>query len=189
MDFQEYTKKINDFAANYQKEPEYIDDVDVAKAIYYLNNIYIEQIGDCLIFLSALNLCNAYVKQSKSKIGYRFKKGIEYFIETINNRKIKDLYINCTQNNGMLYIFQVANLQFSFHDEKKVTIENSYLKELTWDGIKKQPCAKTIFNMAIQNKILVTNKTYRGKNLEEKVKRTEENYLNGKITIEELIRN
>lgn len=189
MNFLEYTKKLNDLAVNYQKEPEEIDDIDIAKAIYYLNNIYIEQIGDCLIYLSSLNLCNTYVKQTKSKIGYRFKKGIEYFIDILNHKQIDNIYINCTNNNGMLYIFQIGNIQFSFHDEKKVEINDKYLKDITWDGIKKQPCAKSIFNSVIQNKIQVTNKTYRGKNLEEKIKRTEENYKDGKITIEELIKN
>ena len=57
---------------------------------------------------------------------------------------------------------------------------------MSWDGIKKQKCAKTIFNSAINNKIRVTNKTYRNQNLDEKISKTIENYKQEKNNIKEL---
>ena len=152
-----------------------------------LNNIYINDTGDCLIFLSALNLCNTYVKQTKSKIGYSFKKGIKYLVDTLNYRDIKDIKIGRSKDNGTLYLFQIGDIQFSFHDEKNVEINKKYIKELVWDGIKKQKCAKSIFNSSITNNLRVTNKTYRGKNLKEKIEKTIENYKNEKVNIKELI--
>ena len=188
MEFINYTKKLNQIAKIKQKETysELLTEEDIIKAITYINNMLIEDTGDCLIFLSALNLCNAYVKQNKSKITYSFKKCIEYFIEILNYRNIKDLYINKIKNNGTLFIFQIGEIQFSFHDEKPVNINEKYKKELSWDGIKKQKCAKTIFNSAINNKIRVTNKTYRNQNLDEKISKTIENYKQEKNNIKEL---
>lgn len=187
MNFINYTKELNELAISKQDEMEIINDEDVIKAITYINNMIIENTGDCLIFLSALNLCNTYVKQNNSKIGYTFKKCIEYLLDILNYKKINDIYISKNQNNGTLFIFQIGHIQFSFHDEKKVEIHERYMKDLTWDGIKKQKCAKSIFYSAINNEICTTNKTIRGKNLKEKVEKTLENYKLEKLDINELI--
>jgi len=189
MEFIKYNKKLNEIALSKQKETqlELLDEEDAIKAITYLNHMLIEDTGDCLIFLSALNLCNAYVKQNNSKITYSFKKCIEYFLEVVNYKNIKDLYVYKDKNNGTLFIFQIGEIQFSFHDEKPVEINKQYIKELSWDGIKKQKCSKTIFNSSIENKIRVTNKTYRNQNLHEKVLKTLENYKQEKTDINDLI--
>ena len=187
MDFINYTKELNNIAKKNQEANEIITEEEVVKAITYLNNIYIEDAGDCLIFLSALNLCNTYVKQTNSKIGYTFKKGIKYLIDTLNYRDIKDIHISSIQNKGTLYIFQIGDIQFSFHDEKPVEINEKYLKELSWDGIKKQRCAKSIFDSVINNKLRTTNKTFRGKNLTAQVEKTLENYHEKKLDIKDLL--
>lgn len=187
MDFINYTKELNNLAKNLQEANEMITEEDIIKAIAYLNNIYIEDTGDCLIFLSALNLCNTYVKQTNSKIGYTFKKGIKHIIDTLNYRDIQDIYISRAKNNGTLYLFQIGDIQFSFHDEKMADINEKYLRDLSWDGVKKQKCAKSIFNSAINNKHRTTNKTFRGKNLQEKVEKTIENYKDNKTDIKDLL--
>ena len=189
MKFIKYTKKLNEIALNKQneKETEILNEEDIIKAITYLNYMLIEDTGDCLIFLSALNLCNAYVKQNNSKITYSFKKCIEYFLEIINYKNIKDLYIYKNKDKGTLFIFQIGEIQFSFHDEKRVEISKQYIKRLSWDGIKKQKCAKSIFNSVINNKSRTTNKTFRGKNLNDKVEKTLENYRQNKLNIKDLL--
>ena len=187
MEFLNYTKELNKLAKSLQDENEKIEEEDIIKAVSYLNNIYIDNTGDCLIFLSALNLCNTYVKQNNSKIGYSFKKGIKYLIDILNYRDIKDLYIDSNKNNGTLFVFQIGDIQFSFHDEKKTEINEKYKKELSWDGIKKQKCAKSLFYSAINNNLCVTNKTYRGKNLKEKVAKEFENYKKETTDIKDLI--
>lgn len=187
MEFLNYTKKVNELAKNLQEKQEIISEEDIIRAVTYLNNIYIDDAGDCLIFLSALNLCNTYVKQNNSQIGYSFKKGIKYLIDILNYRDIKDIYIGRSKNNGTLYLFQIGDIQFSFHDEKIAEINEKYLKDLSWDGVRKQKCAKSIFNSTINNELRVTNKTYRGKNLKEKVEKTIENYKTEKTDIKELL--
>lgn len=52
---------------------------------------------------------------------------------------------------------------------------------------KKQKCAKSIFNSAINNRICVTNKTLRGKNLKEKITKIIEDYQLEKTDIKELM--
>lgn len=187
MKFLEYTKELNELVINFGDKEEIIDEEDLIKAIFYMNNMYIDDTGDCLIFLSALNLCNSYVKQDKSRIGYTFKKGIEYIINVLNYRDIKDIYVGNSNNNGNLYIFQIGDIQFSFHDEKKVEINEKYLKDLSWDGVRKQKCAKYIFEMAIKNEIRVTNKTYRGNQLNKKLDEMLENYRMKKTNVRELL--
>lgn len=187
MNFINYTKELNNIAKNLQETNEIITEEEILKAITYLNNIYIEDTGDCLIYLSALNLCNTYVKQNNSKIGYTFKKGIKNLIDILNYRDIKDIYINSIQNKGTLYIFQIGDIQFSFHDEKPADINERYLKELSWDGIKKQRCAKSLFNSTINNQIRTSNQTFRGKNLNEKIEKTLENYKQNKLDLKDLL--
>jgi len=187
MEFINYTKQLNELAITIQdKTTEIISEEDIIKAIAYLNNINIENTGDCLIFLSALNLCNAYVKQQHSKISYTFKKGIEYILDVLKNKQIKDMAICKSKDNGTLFIFQIGHIQFSFHDEKKVDINEQYIKDLSWDGIRKQKCAKSIFYSTINNEIRVTNKTHSGENLKETVSKIIENYHLEKNDLKEL---
>lgn len=187
MEFLEYTKELNELAISLQDNEEVISLEDVIKAVFYINNMYIEDTGDCLIFLAALNLCNAYVKYDRKNIGYSFKKGIEYLIDVLNNRCIKDIYVNNVNNGGKLYLFQIGEIQFSFHDEKNVIVEERYLKDLVWDGVRKQKCAKAIFDSVVKNKLRVTNKTYRGKDLSEKLDKVLDNYKTKKIDSDDLL--
>lgn len=187
MDFLEYTKELNEMVIGLQDSIEVINEEDIIKAIFYINNMYIDNTGDCLIFLAALNLCNAYVKYDRNNIGYSFKKGIEYIIDVLNYRNINDIYINCVNNNGMLYLFQIGDIQFSFHDEKRVVIDNRYLKDLSWDGVRKQKCAKFIFESVINSKLRVSNKTYRGKCLSNELDKLLDNYREKNIDIKDLM--
>lgn len=187
MSFEVYTDNLNELVKKMQTEKELIEDIDVIRAIGYINNIYINNTGDCLIFLSAINLCNAYVKQNDSKIDYYFKKCITKFIEMLNDRDISNVYVNKIKDNSTLYLFQVSNIQFSFHDEKIVDINSKYLRDLNWDGIRKQNCAKTIFLSAINNNIDVSNKSIDGSDLNLKISNILDDYYNKKINIEDLL--
>ena len=186
MEFLDYTKELNKLAINLQDNDEIIAEEDIIKAIFYINNMYIDDTGDCLIFLAALNLCNAYVKYDRDNIGYSFKKGIKYIIDVLNNRDIKDIYVSKVNNNGKLYLFQIGEIQFSFHDEKDVLIDEKYVRNLTWDGVRKQKCAKFIFDSVINNKLRVTGMTYRGKKLYDKWKQVLDNYKNKKIDVKDM---
>lgn len=187
MDFSKYTDKLNKYVLSNQIEKEEVLEEDIIMAISYINNIDINDCGDCLIFLSAINLCNAYVKQDNSKIGYYFKKCVTKFIEVLNEKDISNIYVNRVSDKNTLYIFQVSNIQFSFHDEKKVDINNKYNKKLKWDGIRKQNCAKTIFLSAINNNINVSNKAKDGSDLNMKIANILDNYYKEIVDIQDLL--
>ena len=181
-----FTKELNEYAKN-NTTIEIITKEDLILAIYYINNIFIENEEDVLLFLSALNLCNAYIKQNKDNISYSFKKGIVTLIKIVNEYKFNNLKIYTTNNNGNLYLFLLGNIQFSFHDERKVEINEYYYQELKWDGIRKQTCAKTIFSKIINNDIFKQALTMQGENIYEKSKELLDSYKNNKITFEDII--
>lgn len=187
MEFSKYTDSLNKYVLSNQIKKEEILEEDIIMAISYINNIDINDCGDCLIFLSAINLCNAYVKQDNSKIGYYFKKCVTKFIEVLNEKDISNIYVNRVNDKNTLYIFQISNIQFSFHDEKKVDINNKYYKELKWDGIRKQNCAKTIFLSAINNNINVSNRARDGSDLNMKIANILDNYYKKIVDIQDLL--
>ena len=90
-------------------------------------------------------------------------------------------------NSGNLYIFQIGYLQFSFHDEKKIEIDKYYYQELKWDGIKKQPCAKTIFKRIINNDLFKQALTMQGENIYNKSNELLTSYKNNIISFEDII--
>lgn len=185
--FINFTKELNNYAKNYNLDNEIISNEDIILAIYYINNLYIETELDVLIFLSALNLCNAYIKQNKDNISYSFKKGIGTLIKIANENHFNNLKIYEINNSGNLYIFQIGYLQFSFHDEKKIEIDKYYYQELKWDGIKKQPCAKTIFKRIINNDLFKQALTMQGENIYNKSNELLTSYKNNKISFEDII--
>ena len=186
MDFLNYTEELNRLAIGLQNSEEIILEEDIIKAMFYLNNMDIKDTGDCLIFLACLNLCNAYVKQDGCKISYSFKKGIGYIINILNNNNISDVYVGIVNNNGKLYLFQIGNIQFSFHDEKIVYIDSGYLKELSWDGVRKQKCAKALFDSVINNKIRVSNITYTGDDIDYRLEEFLDDYRDKKVDVDKL---
>lgn len=183
-----FTKELNEYAKN-NNTNEIIDKEDLILAIFYLNNLFIETEEDVLIFLSSLNLCNAYIKQNKDNITYSFKKGISTLIKIVNEYKFNNLKIYTTNNIGNLYIFQLGYIQFSFHDERKEDINEYYYQELKWDGIKKQTCAKTLFNKIINNELFKQAITMQGENIYNKSNELLTSYKNNKISFEDIINN
>lgn len=87
-----------------------------------------------------------------------------------------------------LVVTQLGKIQFSFHNVK--LSKNRMVaqqKHLEWDGIRKQQCASTIFHLAIQSNICVTNITWRNKNLKAKVERSFDNYKRKISCINEIL--
>lgn len=183
----ELTTELNEYAKNYTNENEIITNEDIILAVYYLNNLFVEDEIGVLVFLSSINLCNAYVKQNKDNISYSFKKSIGTLAKIVNDYKFNNLKIYETNNNGNLFIFELGNIQFSFHDEKKVEINEIYYQELKWDGIRKQPCAKSLFYKIINNNLSEELITMNGENIHLKSKELLTNYKENKISFEDII--
>ena len=150
----------------------------------------VEDAGDALLYCASLNLLNTYVKQKDSKIGYVFKNDIHYMLSVLLNLDIQDVYIDC-QSQTSLLVVQIFSIQFSFHFIKKNKeldeLSNTYhCRELPWDGIRKQKCALTLFDLARKNKLRTCGITYRGKPLESKIARMLMLYHEGKATFDNL---
>lgn len=183
------TDKLNEYAKNYNRENEIIDEEDIIRAIYYIDNLYINNELDALVFLLSLNLCNAYAKQEANHDIYRFKKDIKTFIDVINKQRIPNLKLFMTNDKGNMYIFKVGHIQFSFHDEKKVDINEFYIQDMTWDTIKKQPCAKSLLEMCLDNKLTNYEITMTGKPIKILINRLIDDYHKNLFTLEEIIDN
>ena len=177
-----------------EQEKEQITEITVIKACSYINNIALSQKGDFLLFVSALNLCNTYVKQKNSKIGYSFKNDLEYLLCVVVNETTTGVFFDLQQDRGMsLLVVQIDSIQFSFHGIKagrlrKLLMEKPELcKSLEWDGIRKQQCANTVFELA-ELSPCQTGLTFRGKSLSERVQRDIQNYNSGKSKCEEIVK-
>lgn len=186
-EFLEFTKKLNDYAKNNQNIHEEITDDDIILAVYYIDNIAIYRDIDVLVFLSAMNLCNAYAKSYKTHDIYRFKKDIGTLIHIINKSEIANTKVCLTNDKGQLYIFQIGDIQFSFHDSKKETINEFYQKDMVWDGIRKQPCAKTLFKTIVASPLSRECKSMFGDNIHEFATKLIADYHSNKITLEEIL--
>lgn len=182
-----FTNALNEFARDYNKEKEDISEDDFIRAVYYIDNLYISNEWDVLTYLSSLNLCNAYAKNIKDHDIYKFKKDIGTIIDILNDHHTPNIKISMVKDKGNLYIFKVGNIQFSFHDEKVVLIDDYYYEDMTWDGIRKQACASTIFNNCIDNKNTFRQVTTMGKPIRILVNKLIEDYHKGILTFEEIL--
>ena len=137
--------------------------------------------GDFLLFLACINLLNTYVKQNDAKIGYAFKREIDYFIDVCirKNNNVLRISEENDGSKGNLLMIQINSIQFSFHSalykNDGIVLDNT----IKWDGIRKQKCALTIYNNCRSNKLLRSNITYRGTDLDMVVDRYLDNYRRG----------
>lgn len=147
---------------------EHIDASDVIKALVVLNFIRYSKVPDAFLGCAAVNLLNTYAKQDDSKINYEFRRHLVTLlkgIEDINQPKSIKIYVE-QKNGGNILMFVFWDFQFSFHHEKNSEIVKRLHtpKDIQWDGIKKQKCAKTIFNFALNNS-WISNTTAMGNDL------------------------
>lgn len=189
MEINELTFALNEYAKNYRGEPEEIKEDDYLKALYYISNLYIKDELDALVFLLAMNLCNAYAKKTKDHDVYRFKKDINTFIDIINKQKIANLKAYMTNDKGNFYIFEIANIQITFHDEKTTTISEFYQKAMSWDGVKKQPCAGKLFNMCLSYQRTNYQITMTGKPIKILASKLIDDYHKNILTLEDILEN
>lgn len=189
--FDAFCKDINIKCIELQDaEKEYINEELAFEAYAYISQMKLEKAGDFLLFLSALNLLNTYVKQKDAKINYTFKNEIDYFLEVCirNNKEILKINKDADEK-GKLLIVQINDLQFSFHSVKckYEGIDQNLTQDIKWDGIRKQICAVTIYTLCKENQLLRCNKTFRGANLLNKINRFVENYKKGLMNFQSKI--
>ena len=190
----DYARKMNEVIISKQDgEKEIVSEIDIVKACTYLDNMALRSRGDMLLYCASLNLCNTYVKQPDSKIGYLFKNELGFLLAIAINTDIEGVFFDIQEDKGSLLVVQIANIQFSFHNVSryklgKITRKPSLLKSIEWDGVRKQKCANTVFYLAEANPFEITGKTFRGKSLADKVERTVETYLDGKRSFSDIVK-
>lgn len=189
--FEILCNEINDVCKSLQEEEkEEVTDLKAFRAYSYIKNMYLNDVGDTLLFCASMNLINTYVKQENSKLGYRFKTEFSYLISICANVGIQDMkiYLDKESRNQLLLV-QFGKLQFSFHNvpltNELLELSNGILEmEFEWDGIRKQQCANTIFDMAENNRDRRCFKTFRGKDLDRKINSLVNKFEQGKIGFE-----
>ena len=141
------------------KVQEHIDIVDVVKAYTILYHAQVNNTYDIYLFLASINLLNTYVKQNKKAISYSFKSRIFFINELLAHNDFNDVKVNYLYSKKeQLYMFMVFDVQFSFHG---IILESGiwdmlkrYQSQFSWDGIRKQMCAKTVFDTILKKKEL-----------------------------------
>lgn len=129
------------------------------EALEIVKTLEVKTQEDILLFCAAMNLLNTYVKQPGRKFGYFFKSYLNYLFQALLENNVQgvnvgmDITITKKENAVTLVIIQIENIQFSFHqirvsDEMlNLKLNSGIVKKLVFDGIKKQTCAATIFEM------------------------------------------
>ncbi|MFR9597349.1 MAG: hypothetical protein SNH79_07220 [Rikenellaceae bacterium] len=114
---------------------------------------------DAFIVLSALNLLNAAVKNKENKeyqeiahYGFIKPSVVKFFLQCIDKNNVK--YIDEASYNAKeqcLYI-RCLGIQFSFHNIDVISIDNFINslcnKQVSWDGIRLQPIAVELYELA-----------------------------------------
>ena len=170
------------------KEQEIVSDIDVVKAYIILYHAQILNDSDVYLFLASINLLSTYAKQNKKKISYSFKSRLFFLNELLAYNDFPNIKVSYFYSKAStLYMVQVKDVQFSFHN---VIIEKGawdllkkYQAQLSWDGIRKQMCAETVFNTALNKKDL-TNQTRDYQNLKDYMEVKIRDFNNGKIRID-----
>ena len=138
---------------------EHIADSQANEALEILESLEVRTTEDVLLFCAAMNLLNTYVKQPDRKLGYSFKAYLDYLFVALLENNIQNVNvgmdITVTKKGGAvaLVIIQIENVQFSFHQIKMsdealdLKLNSDVVKDLVFDGTRKQMCASTIFEM------------------------------------------
>lgn len=173
MEFKEFCKRVNNKCIELQNiEKELISDTQAFEAYATLNVMRLDTEGDYLRFIFILNLLNSYVKQNDAKINYHFKLFLEKFLKlVIQNRFDGVKYNQLKDDKGGFVIIQFGELQFSFHSVKLdvLDLEKITDESLLWDGVKKQVCALTIYEMCKSDELLTSNLTKYNGSLKDKL--------------------
>lgn len=167
---------------------EVVSDIDVVKAYLILYHAQVITSDDVYLFLASLNLLNTYAKQNKKAIDYSFKSRLYFLNKILAYNDIPDIRISYFYTKKeQLYMFQIKDVQFSFHgiiiEQGVWDLLKKYQAQLSWDGIRKQMCAVTCFNIALEKDNL-TQETRNYENLKEFLNNKVNDYKNGLIKID-----
>ena len=108
---------------------------------------------ELLVYLTAANVLNAYVKQTRRhvRIWYEFKDLLAPIAHQVAAGRFPGAQTDTFEDEEGLpvTIFQVGKVQFAFHRIPLDSIpEGPGASELAFDGVRKQRCASELFSAA-----------------------------------------
>lgn len=187
MGFKDELKEFNSvvIAMQENEEREYITDEEAVAAINILSFIKYNKVPDAFLACAAFNLLNVYVRQENNDFSFKFRMHIHNLLKGIEDiNQPKAIRVDYDNSDLKLLIVQFWDFQFSFgqvrFDKQIESLLSS--KQLKWDGIRKQKCAATIFNFAI-NSSWLSDETLSGEMLTEKVEKEMEAFHKGNYSI------
>ena len=143
-------------AKRHQNDNYQVDQSLVEIANKIINNCTINNIDDVFLCFSAFNYLNFATKKEKS-IGYTFKNKIyDIVYKTLNNGiKNVEFYYEAS---GILYV-KFHSFIFSFHSVNMRNLSDYLMRlpRITFDNIRKQPCADPILRAALTKSNIVYN--------------------------------
>lgn len=162
-------------------EKEKITALNASKAFLLIKSMIIETTEDAFLYLSCINLLNAYVK--KEYVNKLFAKNYyhKHFVQTVVDAVIQNKIENVTfyKEESNLLMVNVNGVQFSFHSVKLSDImqaeskgRSKIYKKQKWAGVRLQPIANSIFEKAL-NLNNLSKKTYVGNTTTELLKEIE----------------
>ena len=162
-EFVDLLNLLNETAIEHQEisEKEAIDSLDAKKALKICDELKIKSDEDILLFLASMNLLNAYAKQKGAEFGYSFKKDLSSLCNQLPGFHWPSLLKMDLQKDKKtsLLLVSLGNIQFSFHSvPDSLAIPERFAEELEWDGIKKQPCALTLFEDTLFSRLGLPSK-------------------------------
>ncbi|MCR5620849.1 MAG: hypothetical protein K6G18_03240 [Treponema sp.] len=129
------------------------------EALTIVKRLKIRTREDVMLFCAAMNLLNTYVKQPGSDIGYFFKIYINRLFAALLKNDIPGIKVGMDiavsrKGSAIAYVIvQIDNVQFSFHQIKmsdmafNLVSEHKVVTNMLFDGMRKQMCAVTVFEM------------------------------------------
>lgn len=167
---------------NASRPLEIIEEEEIVSALIVLNLLAYHQIADVFLGCAAINLINRYVKQQNCKLNYQFKRHIINLLKGIEDiREPGTIVVGYDNSEGnAVLLISIWDFQFSYKSIRysdQIKMIQGTMGD-TWDGLRKQPYAKTIFQFAFESPYL-SNKTLGDNDLKEKISEELALYRNG----------
>lgn len=194
--FKSFCRSLNECCMMAQDTgKEQVDESTAVKALYIVKYMKIGGLGDALLYSTALNVLNTYVKQDNGDrpyIGYFFKKYANYLADYLINNAGESINLELQEDRGMsLLVVDLFGIQCSYH---RVNIKSSDRRichsggvpGIKWDGVRKQSCANTLFYGALANTFGRTDRDIWGNDLLVGMNGAFADYLGKRKTIREI---
>ena len=119
------------------------------EALAYVKTLKIKSTEDALLFMASANFVNKYIKIDKKNKFYYFKEDVFYAADILAAGKIPEIIYGFHKDEGVgrVLVIQIGEIQFSFHDNRKLDkYQNlSANQTLTWGKVRLQPHSKFVY--------------------------------------------